>query len=84
MWSVRFPLGQNLSNSGQVVNHVGAYGAAEFQPGPLYGPFDSPADYHPFKLITDWEDRLQSEQGQSPTNHYGVSLTIRVANRTNA
>jgi hypothetical protein len=52
----------------QVVNHVGAYGVAEFQPGPLYGPFDSPADYHPFKLITDWEDRLQSEQGQSPTN----------------
>jgi hypothetical protein len=49
----------------QVVNHVGAYGAKEFQPGPYYGPFDSPADYHPYKLITDWEDRLQSEQGQS-------------------
>lgn len=52
----------------QVVNHVGAYSAAEFQPGPLYGPFDSPADYHPFKLIVDWEDRLQSEQGPSSTD----------------
>jgi hypothetical protein len=34
----------------QVVNHVGAYGAKEFQPGPYYGPFDSPADYHPYNL----------------------------------
>jgi hypothetical protein len=57
----------------QVVNHVGAYGVAEFQPGPLYGPFDSPADYHPFKLITDWEDRLQSEQGQSHPFSMGSS-----------
>jgi hypothetical protein len=83
MWSVG-PVSLRFELIMQVVNHVGAYGVAEFQPGPLYGPFDSPADYHPFKLITDWEDRLQSEQGQSITNQYGSQLISRVANRTYA
>jgi hypothetical protein len=83
MWSVG-PLSLECKLIMQVVNHVGAYGAAEFQPGPLYGPFDSPADYHPFKLITDWEDRLQSEQGQYPSDQYETQLTNRVAYGTYA
>jgi hypothetical protein len=64
-------------DNNKVANHVGAFSAAEFQPGPMYGPFDSPTDFHPFALATDWEDLRQSEQCQSAA--LVQALMIRLA-----
>ena len=46
----------------QVVNHVGAISKDAFHPGPQYGPFDQPEDFHPFCLPDDWDDAEQIEQ----------------------
>ncbi|ORY31951.1 glycoside hydrolase superfamily [Naematelia encephala] len=44
-----------------VVNHVGAYSRDEFLPSTYYGPFDSPADFHPY-CLPNYDDQEQTEQ----------------------
>ena len=45
----------------KVANHVGAP-AGTFTPSSLFGPFNDPADYHPFALPSDWEDQTEIER----------------------
>jgi hypothetical protein len=60
----------------QVANHVGAHSKEDFQPGRVYGPFDSPTDFHPYALPTDWEDNRQSEQCELELSHNAAHKLI--------
>jgi hypothetical protein len=60
----------------QVANHVGVRSKEDFQPGRFYGPFDSPTDFHPFALPTDWEDVRQSEQCEQETHHHVILMQL--------
>jgi alpha-amylase len=59
-----------------VANHVGAVSKATFLPGEMYGPFNSPADYHPYCTPSNWDDQLQVEQCErdTTTNHRSKSI----------
>lgn len=59
-----------------VANHVGAVSKATFLPGEMYGPFNSPADYHPYCTPTNWNDQLQVEQCERYTRST-TSITAR-------
>jgi hypothetical protein len=52
------------------LDYGSAYGLSGCQScrSSFYGPFDSPTDFHPFALPTDWEDVRQSEQCEPKTN----------------
>ncbi|WRT63429.1 uncharacterized protein IL334_000334 [Kwoniella shivajii] len=43
-----------------VTNHVGAESMDTFLPSNKYGPFNSPADFHPY-CIPDWDDQWEVE-----------------------